>query len=203
MTNSQIGFLQFARIVLDALVAAKVDYLIGGSVALWAWGEARTTLDFDLVINLPAERIYPLSKELERHNMLVPLDVIVDLLIQQEGDVPINAIHMGTNYKAELFLLRPGDPLRQSAFARRRLVDLGPPIGNAYVHAPEDLILYKVRYYAISYQTKHIRDIASILEFSYDLIDFDYLEQWVKTLGLEAPWQAIWANFLHDGGNAS
>lgn len=27
------------------------------------------------------------------------------------------------------------------------LVDLGPPIGEVWVHSPEDLILYKLRYF--------------------------------------------------------
>ncbi|MBL7065902.1 MAG: hypothetical protein ISS49_17130, partial [Anaerolineae bacterium] len=46
-----------------------------------------------------------------------------------------------------IFLLRPGDVYRQTAFARRRLVDLAPPLGEVYVHAPEDLILNKLHYF--------------------------------------------------------
>ncbi len=194
MSKTPIGFLEFARIVLDALVAADVEYLIDGSVGLWAWGELRTTQDFDLVINLPVERIYGLSKELEHRNMLVPPDVIIDLLLQPEGDLPINAIHMKTGYKAEFFLLREGDVFRANALARRRLVDFGPPIGEVYVHAPEDLILNKIRYFSLSYQTKHLDDIASIMEFSHDLVDIGYINTWANTLGLTATWDRIKRN---------
>jgi hypothetical protein len=191
MTQENISFLEFARIVLDALTAADVEYLIGGAVALWAWGEGRSTQDFDLVVDLPVDRIYGLSKELERRNMLVPPDVIVDLLLQPEGDLPINAIHMDSGYKAELFLLRSGDIFRENTLARRRLVDLGPPLGQVYVHAPEDLILNKIHYYSISYQTKHVRDIASIMEFSHDLVDTDYINKWAKTLEIADTWQEM------------
>lgn len=45
MAHQQIEFDEFARLVLDALKAAQLDYLIGGAVAVWAWGEARTTQD--------------------------------------------------------------------------------------------------------------------------------------------------------------
>ena len=97
---------QFARIVLDAIEAAQLDYCIGGAVAVWAWGEPRTTQDFDLVIHLPGNRIRLLSQELEKRRMLVPPDILLDLLLQTEGDLPVNAIHMDSGYKAELFLLR-------------------------------------------------------------------------------------------------
>src|SRR5262245_21944595 len=109
MARAQIGFLEFARLVLDALESAQITYLIGGAVALWAWGEPRTTQDFDLVIHLTPERVYDLSRELETRRMLVPPDILLDLLIQSEADLPVNAIHLDSGYKAELFLLRDAD----------------------------------------------------------------------------------------------
>jgi len=88
------------------LEAAEITYLIGGAVAVWAWGEPRTTQDFDLVIHLPATRTISLSRELEKRRMLVPPDILLDLLLQTEGDPPVNAIHLDSGYKAELYLLR-------------------------------------------------------------------------------------------------
>jgi len=72
------------------------------------------------------------------------------VLTEPEGDLPINAIHMSSGFKAELFLLRDGDVYRKIALSRRKLVDLGQPIGKVYVHAPEDLIINKVHYYSYS-----------------------------------------------------
>lgn len=103
MPDKRLAFEDFVRLVLDALEEAELEYLIGGAVAVWAWGEARTTQGLDLVISLPGERIVQLSDVLAKRNMLVPPDIIFDLLIQPEGDLPINAIHMDTGYKAELF----------------------------------------------------------------------------------------------------
>ena len=34
--------------------AAGVEYMIGGAVASWAWGEPRATLDLDLVADIAA-----------------------------------------------------------------------------------------------------------------------------------------------------
>lgn len=186
-----LEFVDFIRLVLEALEAAQVEYMIGGAVAAWAWGEARTTRDLDVVISLPVEKIGQLSEELKKRDMLVPPDIILDLYLEDRADLPISAIHLHSGYKAELFLVKPQDELRNSAFARRRRVDIGPPLGEVYVHAPEDLILYKLWYFDLGGQTKHLRDIASILLAQGDALDFDYIERWAARKGLQALWQEI------------
>jgi hypothetical protein len=188
VSNPPPDFQDFARLVLDALEAADIDYLVGGAVAVWAWAEARTTRDFDVVIDLPGERIVQFSEELRRRQMLLPPDVIIDIWMQPEGDLPLNAIHLDSGYKAELFLLRPNDAHRAVALKRRLLVDLGQPLGEVYVHSPEDLILYKLQYFALSHQTKHIRDIASVMAYLDTELDWAYIEQWVSTLNLAETW---------------
>ncbi len=190
-SEPSMSFNAFVRAVLDALETADVRYLIGGAVALAAWGETRTTRDLDLVIDLPFEALGALSLELEKRSMLVPVDIMLDLLIEDRADLPINAIHMVSGYKAEMFLLKPGDALREAGLSRRRLVDLGPSLGQVYVHSPEDLILNKLRFYHISRQTKHVRDIASIVLYQADALDSAYIERWVQTLDLVDEWQAI------------
>lgn len=192
MADETMQFRKFLRDVLDAVEASGVDYLIGGAVAAWAWGEARTTRDFDVVVDLPMNRIISLSEELAQRGMAVPQEVIIDLLVSP-ADLPIHAIHNPTGYKAEFFLLRPDDALRASALSRRMLVDLGPSIGEVYVHSPEDLILYKLLYYSLSQQTKHIRDISSIVKTIGDDLELDYILRWVARLDLEEIWQDVWA----------
>jgi hypothetical protein len=189
--STDFSFTAFVREVLDALHAADVTYLVGGAVALWAWGEPRTTADLDLVIDLPIESMGALSLELEKRDMLVPVDIMLDLWLEDRADLPINAIHMVSGYKAEMFLLKPGDALRESSLQRRRLVDLGPSLGEVYIHSPEDLILNKLRFYRISQQTKHVRDIASIVLYQADALDMAYIERWVQTLNLADEWQEI------------
>jgi hypothetical protein len=142
MTNQVLDIVGFLKLVLGALKAAHVDYLIGGAIAEWAWGEPRATQDIDIVINLPIESVSKLSKELEKRDMLVPAEIILDALLEGRADIPINAIHIRSGLKADLYPIRPGDELRLSAFQRRQHVDYGPPIGRVYVHSPEDLIAY-------------------------------------------------------------
>lgn len=191
MSKLEVTFDEFARSVIDALEAIDLEYLIGGAVAVAAWGEPRTTRDFDVVINLPGDRINHLSQELAKRAMLVPPEIILRLLFQPEGDLPINAMHLNSHYKAEFFLLRTGDEYRRVSLTRRRLVDLGPMLGKVYVHSPEDLILNKVRYFGLSQQTKHVRDIATIIVFMGDQLDWGYIDEWAQKLNLTATWYEL------------
>ena len=175
MTNQPLDITTFLKLILDALKASKVEYLIGGAIAEWAWGEPRATQDLDVVINLPVKAIGRFSRELEKRDMLVPADIILDTMMEDRADIPLNAIHMYSGLKADLYLMRDGDELRQSAFQRRLLVDYGPPIGEVYVHSPEDLILYKLMYLGLSGQPKHARDIAAILKAKKDQLDYGYI----------------------------
>lgn len=187
-TEKKPSFPEFSRLVIDALEAAQVQYMVGGSVALAAWAEPRTTIDIDLVINLPIEQVYVLSQQLIQREMLVPYDILLDLLLQEEGDLPVHAIHLSTGFKAELFLLRPGDTFRETALERRLLVTLGAPLGDVYVQSPEDLIIYKLCYFKLSGQTKHMRDIRSILVTMGQELDYAYIQRWLEHFNLHSAW---------------
>ena len=194
MTKQVLDIVGFLKLVLDALKAAHVDYLIGGAIAEWAYGEPRATQDIDIVINLPMESIGKLSKELENRDMLVPPEIILDTLLEDRADIPINAIHMYSGLKADLYPVREGDELRLSAFQRREHVDYGPPIGKVYIHSPEDLILYKLMYFGLSQQSKHSRDIAAILKSKKNELDMAYIEPWASRLGLSSLWKEMLDN---------
>jgi hypothetical protein len=46
-------------------------------------------------------------------------------------------------------------------------------------------------YYSLSQQTKHIRDIGSILKTMGDNLDYDYIQTWASQKQLTAIWQEI------------
>jgi len=189
--RAEMSLIEFARLVIDALESVELDYMLGGAMAVAAWAEARSTQDVDLAVNVPLEKIARLSQELEKRDMLVPAEIILDLWMERRADLPVNAIHLYTGYKAELFLVRPGEALRQSAMSRRQRVDLGPPLGEVYVISPEDLILFKLYYFSLSEQTKHPRDIGSIIQAQGDRLDYDYIEAWAARQGLAELWQKV------------
>ena len=191
MEDHILKYEDFVRLVIEALEAAGIVYMVGGAVASWAWGEPRATLDLDLVVNIPMEAIYLLSNELKKRDMLVPGEIIMDNILETRADVPINAIHMYSGYKADLYPLREGDDLRESAFKRRRKIDLGEPIGEIYLHSPEDLIIYKLLYFSLSEQTKHTRDITSIVISQSSELDYQYIQYWTDKKGLAELWKSL------------
>jgi hypothetical protein len=46
-------------------------------------------------------------------------------------------------------------------------------------------------YYKMGDSEKHLRDITGIIKISKELIQFDYIETWVKKLYLEEIWDSI------------
>jgi len=193
MDEKALKYEDFVRLVIDAIEAAGIEYLIGGAVATWAWGEPRSTLDLDMVVNIPIEGIEVLSQELKKRDMLVPPDIILDNILETRADLPINAIHMYSGFKADLYPVRAGDELRSSAFTRRQKIDMGDPLGEIYAHSPEDLIIYKVWYYSISFQTKHVRDVISIIHALQEQLDYAYIDFWVKRKNISDYWAEILA----------
>ena len=194
MNSKPLNLVEFLMLLIDGLQSAGIEYMIGGAIAGWAWGEPRATQDLDLVVNIPMDSIVALSNELKKRDMLVPPDIILGVLLENRTDLPVNAIHMYSGLKADLFPVRAEDELRQVAFRRRQEVDFGEPIGKVYVHSPEDLIIYKLIYFSISEQPKHIRDITAILRAQKNLLDLVYIENWINRLGLMVIWNELFGN---------
>jgi len=191
MSQEYLSFQEFLKMILTVLEKSDIDYMVGGAVAVWPWGEPRSTQDIDIVIQLGVKHINTLSKELEKVGIFLPPDIIMENLDETRGDLPINAIHGMSGYKAEMFLVREGDELRKAAFQRRVKVDFGPEVGEIFIHSPEDLIIYKMLYYSLSHQTKHIRDIGSILKTMGEQLDREYIKRWAEEKQLISIWQEI------------
>lgn len=191
MSQDYLSFEDFLKMILSVLEKAGIDYMIGGAVAVWPWGEPRSTQDIDIVIHLGIEQINSLSKELEKVDIYLPPNIILENLHVTRIDLPINAIHGASGFKAEMFLMREDDELRKTAFERRVKVDFGSVVGQVYIHSPEDLIIYKMLYYSLSQQTKHIRDIGAIIKTMGKQLDYDYIQKWATEKQVVAIWQEI------------
>ena len=57
-------------------------------IKLVEWGRISA-----VIIDDPIKAINKLSKELEKRDRLIPADIILDTIVEDRADIPINAIH--------------------------------------------------------------------------------------------------------------
>jgi hypothetical protein len=89
-------------------------------------------------------------------------------------------LHNPSGLKVDVIVQR-FTPHGLAEFERRRRFELLPGI-HAWVAAPEDVIIAKLRFYPDGESEKHLKDIRGSL--AQTPIDMVYLETWIHTLGL-------------------
>lgn len=118
LTRAQL-LASFLKLVIEALKGTGVESLVGGAIAKCARGEPRATQHIDLVVKIPFKSVDKFSKELEKRDILISAETILDNILEDRVDIPINAIHMYSGFKADLYPVREEDELWQCAFQRR------------------------------------------------------------------------------------
>ena len=160
---------------VGALEAEGIPYMLTGSVVSSMYGEPRSTLDLDVVID-PAPAA--LDALLDR---ITALGLYVDhaaaaAALDERGQ--FNAL-AGTD-KVD-FVIRKDTPFGRAEFDRRRrasLEELTP-----FVVSPEDLLLVKLVWAVDTGSERQLRDVEAILAVSDDL-DLGYVSGWAERLGI-------------------
>jgi hypothetical protein len=109
--------------------------------------------------------------------------------------MPFNIIDSESGYKADMFLVEP-TPLEHAVMSRRQRVIYDPSSGaSAMLYSPEDVIIYKLKYYLEGQMEKHPRDIAAILVTRGETLDYDYIGYWAKEIGAQEVWNKVLAEY--------
>ncbi|MBL7774977.1 MAG: hypothetical protein JNK89_03195 [Saprospiraceae bacterium] len=152
----------------------KIPYMIVGGFAMSYYNRFRFTADIDCVL-----QIYPNHIEkIVRHfpDWLPFLDAFV--ASAQRGAL-FNFTDFETGIKYDMMLYQDSD-YNWTAFERRRKVDfLDIP---CFIAAPEDLIISKLRWYALSQSARQMEDIKFLLQ--EPTLDRAYLNRWVQQLNV-------------------
>jgi hypothetical protein len=148
--------------VVRALENAGVEYMLTGSIVSSLQGEPRSTHDIDVVVVLREAAIPILLKSFpwpdyyfdeQMMRDALRLNSMFGLLDQRSGD------------KVDFWLLT-GEPFDCSRFARKYAEDVFGV--NAYVSSPEDTILAKLRWSAMSGGSeRQFRDAMSVYELQF------------------------------------
>ena len=168
------------------------NYAIGGSFASSTYSEARTTIDIHISVALPESQMQRFVEAIQRLGYYVFLDAIVDAMIQ---NMPFNIIDAASGYKADIFLVG-STSWEQSVLARsRRVVYDTTAHATAVLYSPEDVIIYKLKYYLMGRSQKHLQDISAILVVQGTALDYDYISSWAQEIGATDVWDQFLAEY--------
>lgn len=170
--------------VVDAFDQLGVDYHVGGSVAASTFGEARSTLDVDVVADLAARHAEPLVKAL-RPDYYVDVDLILDAIQRRSS---FNVIYLKQYFKVDVFLLK-NHAYARAAFSRHVLARLaGSGSSREFRFAtPEDIVLHKLDWYRKGGEISERQwlDILGILRIRANLLDLAYMRQWAPEIQVD------------------
>lgn len=163
-------------VVLDALGAMRIDYMVTGSLASNLFGVPRSTKDADLVIAGDGSKLGQLPSLLQPPLFLDPqmsfetVTATTRFIIQWTG----------TPFKIELFLLSD-DPHDQERFRRRQK---GTLLGRTvWLPTPEDVIITKLRWSLAGKRTKDVDDVRNVIAVQDKRIDWEYVYRWCDAHG--------------------
>lgn len=165
--------------VLDRL---EIPYCVGGSLASSYHGIPRATIGGDIVIAPMLRHCRPLADALAGA-FVVELETIVRAAHNERS---FNAIHRELLCKVDVFVAKSAG-WNQSQLARRQLGALGTnPEDRVFVASPEDTILAKLDWYRLGggVSDRQWGDVTGVLKMQGERLDFAYLRQWAKELGV-------------------
>ncbi len=171
--------------IVPRLEQAGLEFMIAGSFASTYHGEPRTTHDIDIVIDGSLAALEVFVSALDPNTTYCDIDVARDAFARRGQ---FNLVDMTSGWKVD-FILRKDRPFSAEEFKRRQPANL---LGcDVFVATAEDTIIAKLDWARDSSSERQLRDVASILAVSKDVLDLDYTERWIDELGLHALWQKV------------
>ena len=179
----QIDILRHA---VDALERMNTPYLVVGSFASIAYGEARFTQHIDIVAAFQLKDVDLLLTAFPPDDFYLSEAAIREAI---QTSSQFNVIHPGSGNKID-FILPLADEWATVRMARGRAVRLLPD-RDVMTAAPEDGILGKLWCFSEGGGDRHLRDIAGILRVTGDGVNRSEVERWASQLGYLEIWRQV------------
>lgn len=172
--------------VLSVLNQAGIQYMLTGSIVSSLQGEPRATHDIDVVIAIDKLKARDLAREFSSPDFYLDEDSIRDAI---ESQGMFNLIDLKEGDKVDFWLLT-NETFDKSRFSRKCKEEF---MGlEMEISSPEDTILAKLRWSKLTGGSeKQFIDAMRVYEVQYRKLDLDYLENWVKELGVESLWKRL------------
>lgn len=165
------------RDCLQRLSRSQFNYMLVGSMAGNYWGIPRSTHDIDFVIEYDAETVDEMV-DLFSGDFFIQRSSVHSAL---SPPYQFNALDNRSALKVDFFRLA-GDDYELERFTRRRKVKILET--DAFIAAPEDIVLHKLRWYSISPSDRQLTDAAGILSVSRENLDHEYLNRWANQINV-------------------
>ena len=184
--------IELLRLAIGVLENLNVPYAIVGSYGSSVFGEPRFTRDIDIVVALTESVVAAFCEAFPEPDFYLSEAAVRDAV---RGRSQFNLLHPTSGNKVD-FILPRNDPWGRTQLSRATRIRLQPDL-EAFVAAPEDVIVGKLWYFSEGGGDRHLRDIAGILRVSGERVDRDAVERWAKELGYLEGWRQVTA--LVDG----
>jgi hypothetical protein len=174
------------RIVIEALGRAGVEYMLTGSVVSSLQGQPRATHDIDIVVAIRGEDIAPLLSSFPGAGFYFDRQAVQEAAARQST---FGVIDVEGGVKVDFWPLTE-TAFDQSRFGRRQQQDI---LGlRAFVSSPEDTILMKLRWAAMSGGSeRQVGDARGVYEVQRGRLDVAYIDEWADRLGVRELWEKI------------
>lgn len=164
---------EILKLVCSFLNENDMDYVIVGGFAVLFYGNPRTTMDIDYVIQLEDENIPVLIKFLQENGFHAD-EYDMRAAIKEKS-------HCTVEDKETMFRLDIKgvySEMDERALRNKRKVELNDIA--VWIASPEDTITNKL----VFAREQDIKDALGILVRQYDALDIDYLERTAKKIGV-------------------
>lgn len=174
------SFIDLIRSAVDSLDRAGIEYAITGSVASAVHGEPITTHDVDIVVRMNPAQARRLDAELPQR-FYRSADRLQD--VATKGGLA-NLIDAETGLKVDLSVV--GRSVFFDCVMRRRTpTSFGEGAPSFVTVTPEDIILMKVLWRRDTRSEKQWRDALTVARVKGARMDWKYLFEQAKALGIE------------------
>lgn len=173
---------QITSQIAQELDRLGISYFVGGSLASSLHGVPRATQDVDIVVDIETRHIVELVKAFEAE-FYIDADMIRDAIQHRSS---FNIIHLGTMFKADIFILNPDEASQEEMKRRKQYQVSDSPRQVLFLASAEDVILHKLYWFQLGggVSERQWNDVLGVMRVQFETLDHYYLENAAQKRGI-------------------
>lgn len=174
------ALIQLINTVSRYLQAEGIPHALVGGICVAIWGRPRATEDVDMLLDIKEEQLEAFGAHLKEHGIKMNMDKA------RKGLAEGKAFPLYDSWSIHWVDARPpARPIDRMTLERATTVELSEE--TVPIATPEDAILGKL----VDPRSQDLLDARSIILRKSDELDFDYLLNRVRELGIDENWDKV------------